>query len=64
MAFPVKLGVVRGLVKEVSTSAKDDRPLVVGGALADVLHRELVKVDIPTEISGRAKTSIPSTTRW
>jgi uncharacterized protein (DUF697 family) len=43
LAFPVRLGVVRGLLKEVSTSAKDDRPLVLGGALADVLARELAR---------------------
>jgi uncharacterized protein (DUF697 family) len=43
VAFPVRLGVVRGLLKEVSTSATDDRPLVLGGALAEVLARELVR---------------------
>jgi uncharacterized protein (DUF697 family) len=43
MALPVRIGVLRGLLKEVSTSAKDDRPIVVGGALAEVLRRELAR---------------------
>jgi uncharacterized protein (DUF697 family) len=43
MALPVRLGVVRGLLKEVSTAAKDTRPIAVGGALADVLRRELAR---------------------
>ncbi|MDX6486025.1 MAG: hypothetical protein QOF43_1178 [Gaiellaceae bacterium] len=43
MALPIRLGVLRALVKEVSVSARDEKPLVVGGAreLAGVLRREL-----------------------
>jgi uncharacterized protein (DUF697 family) len=43
MALPVRIGVVRGLLKEVSTAAKDTRPIAVGGVLAEVLRRELVR---------------------
>jgi len=43
MALPVRIGVVRGLLKEVSTTAKDTRPIGVGGVLADVLRRELIR---------------------
>lgn len=43
MALPVRLGVLRGLVKEISASGQAGKPLVVGGAreLAPVLRREL-----------------------
>jgi len=43
MALPVRLGVLRALVKEISASAEAGKPLVVGGAreLAAVLRREL-----------------------
>jgi uncharacterized protein (DUF697 family) len=43
MALPVKLGVLRGLVKELQVSERDEKPLVVGGAreLAPVLRKEL-----------------------
>jgi len=43
MALPVSIGALRGLVKEIQVSARDDKPLVVGGAreLAAVLRREL-----------------------
>jgi uncharacterized protein (DUF697 family) len=43
MALPVSFGALRGLVKEIQVSARDGRPLVVGGAreLAAVLVREL-----------------------
>ena len=43
MALPVSLGVLRGLVKELSVSGDSGKPLVVGGAreLAAVLRREL-----------------------
>ena len=43
MALPVSVGALRSLVKEVQVSARDDKPLVVGGAreLAAVLRREL-----------------------
>ena len=42
-SLPVRLGVVRGLLKEIGVSAREPRPLVVGGAreLAGVLRREL-----------------------
>jgi uncharacterized protein (DUF697 family) len=42
-ALPVKLGVLRGLVKELQVSERDEKPLVVGGAreLVPVLRREL-----------------------
>ncbi len=43
MAFPVGLGVLRALVKEISVSGDAAKPLVVGGAreLAAVLRRDL-----------------------
>jgi uncharacterized protein (DUF697 family) len=43
MALPVRLGVLRGLVREISVSAESAKPIVVGGAreLAAVLRREL-----------------------
>jgi len=43
MALPVSVAALRSLVKEVQVSARDDKPLVVGGAreLAAVLRREL-----------------------
>jgi uncharacterized protein (DUF697 family) len=43
MALPVRLGVLRALVKEISVSGASDKPLVVGGAreLAGVLRKEL-----------------------
>ncbi len=43
MALPVRLSVLRALVKEVSVSSGDAKPVVVGGAreLAAVLRREL-----------------------
>ena len=43
MAFPLRVGAVRALVKEVSVSGESGKPLVVGGAreLAAVLRREL-----------------------
>jgi uncharacterized protein (DUF697 family) len=43
MALPIRLGVLRALVKEISTSGQAGKPLVVGGAreLAAVLRREL-----------------------
>ena len=43
MALPIRLGVLRGLVKEISASGRAGKPLVVGGAreLAAVLRREL-----------------------
>ena len=43
MALPVSFGALRGLVKELQRSARDEKPLVVGGAreLAAVLRREL-----------------------
>ncbi len=43
MALPVSVGALRALVKELQVSARDDKPLAVGGAreLATVLRREL-----------------------
>ena len=43
MALPIRLGVLRALVKEISVSGELQKPLVVGGAreLAAVLRREL-----------------------
>jgi uncharacterized protein (DUF697 family) len=41
VSLPLSVGLLRSLVKELSVSAHADRPLVVGGALADVLRREL-----------------------
>jgi uncharacterized protein (DUF697 family) len=43
MALPIRLGVLRALVKEISASGQAGKPLVVGGAreLAAVLRREL-----------------------
>jgi uncharacterized protein (DUF697 family) len=45
MALPVSIGALRGLIKEVQVSARDGKPLVVGGAreLATVLRRELAR---------------------
>jgi uncharacterized protein (DUF697 family) len=45
VALPVSIGALRGLIKEVQVSARDDKPLVVGGAreLAAVLRRELAR---------------------
>jgi uncharacterized protein (DUF697 family) len=50
MALPVKLGVVRGLLKEISATAGDTRPIAVGGALAEVLRRELVRDGDPSAV--------------
>jgi uncharacterized protein (DUF697 family) len=43
MAFPVRVAALRALLKEISVSSGDEKPLVVGGAreLANVLRREL-----------------------
>jgi uncharacterized protein (DUF697 family) len=43
MALPVSVAAIRALVKELQVSARDQKPLVVGGAreLAVVLRREL-----------------------
>ena len=45
MALPVSVGALRGLVKEIQVSARDGKPLAVGGPreLAAVLRRELGK---------------------
>jgi uncharacterized protein (DUF697 family) len=45
MALPVSVGALRGLVKELQVSARDEKPLAVGGAreLASVLRRELAR---------------------
>ncbi|MBV8562914.1 MAG: DUF697 domain-containing protein [Actinobacteria bacterium] len=43
MDLPIRFGAIRGLLKELEVSARDDRPLAVGGAreLAAVLRRDL-----------------------
>jgi uncharacterized protein (DUF697 family) len=43
VALPVSIGALRGLIKELQVSARDGKPLAVGGAreLAAVLRREL-----------------------
>jgi uncharacterized protein (DUF697 family) len=45
VALPVSIGALRGLIKELQVSARDGKPLVVGGAreLAVVLRRELAR---------------------
>jgi uncharacterized protein (DUF697 family) len=54
MALPIKLGVLRALVKEVSVSGASGAPLVVGGAreLAAVLRRELGRDAKPGAVRG------------
>jgi uncharacterized protein (DUF697 family) len=54
MALPVSLGVLRGLVKEISVSGESVKPLVVGGAreLAAVLRRELGRGAKPGAVRG------------
>lgn len=49
MALPVKLGAIRGLLKEIETSAGEEHALAVGGAkeLAAVLRRELARGAAP-----------------
>jgi uncharacterized protein (DUF697 family) len=53
MAFPISLGALRGLVKDVQVSSHDAKPLVVGGVreLAAVLRRELGKDAKPGGVS-------------
>jgi uncharacterized protein (DUF697 family) len=47
MAFglPIRLGILRGLLKELRTASGDTRPIAIGGAteLAQVLRRELAR---------------------
>jgi uncharacterized protein (DUF697 family) len=52
MSLPVSLGALRGVVKEVQSSAREGKPLVVGGAreLAVVLRRELGRDAAPGAI--------------
>jgi uncharacterized protein (DUF697 family) len=52
MQLPVRLGVLRALLKELEVSARDERPLVVGGAreLASVLRRDLGRGATPGTI--------------
>ena len=50
MGLPVRLTAVRGLAKEISKAAKDERPLAVGGALAEVLQKELVRGGDPAAV--------------
>jgi uncharacterized protein (DUF697 family) len=54
MALPVSFGALRGLVKELQVSARDEKPLVVGGAreLAGVLRRELGRDAKPGAVRG------------
>jgi len=49
---PVPLGVLRKLLKDVEASARDQKPLAVGGAreLAHVLQRELVRGGDPAAV--------------
>ncbi len=52
MALPIGFGALRGLLKELEVSARDERPLVVGGAreLAAVLRRDLGRGATPGAI--------------
>jgi len=52
MALPVSIGALRGLITELQVSARDGKPLVVGGAreLAVVLRRELAREAKPGAI--------------
>lgn len=45
LKLPIRLGVLRGLFKELRVASEDRRPIAVGGAreLAPVLRRELVR---------------------
>jgi uncharacterized protein (DUF697 family) len=54
MALPIRLGVLRALVKEISVSGASDKPLVVGGAreLAGVLRKEFGKGAKPGGVRG------------
>ncbi len=50
MAFPLRLGILRAVYKELKVESHDDRPLAVGGALADVLRKELVRDGSPDAV--------------
>ena len=52
MKPPVPIGVLRKLLKEVEASARDQKPLAIGGAreLAHALQRELVRGGDPTAV--------------
>lgn len=50
MALPVRLAVVHGLAQEISAAARDERPLAVGGVLAEVLQQELARGGDPTAV--------------
>jgi uncharacterized protein (DUF697 family) len=54
MRLPIRFAVLRGLIKELQVSARDERPLVVGGApeLARVLERELAENAAPGAVRG------------
>ncbi|MEN3342382.1 MAG: hypothetical protein V7644_1786 [Actinomycetota bacterium] len=54
MGLPIRFAVLRGLIKELQTSARDGRPLVIGGAgeLARVLGRELAAGGDPSAVRG------------
>lgn len=50
MAFPVRIAALRGLAKEIAVSSRDERPLAVGGVLAEVLAKELARGGDPAAI--------------
>jgi uncharacterized protein (DUF697 family) len=58
MALPLKLGVLRGLVREISVSSESGKPIVVGGAreLAAVLRRELGRGAKPGAVRADAES--------
>jgi uncharacterized protein (DUF697 family) len=58
MRLPLRVAVLRGLIKELQVSARDERPLVVGGVpeLARVLERELASGAAP----GAVRTGGPA----
>lgn len=48
--LPVSIGTLRALTKELAVTAGDTRPIVVGGMLADVLRKELVRDGDPSAV--------------
>jgi uncharacterized protein (DUF697 family) len=50
VGLPVRFGALRGLAKELAATAGDSRPIVVGGMLADVLQKELVRDGDPRAV--------------
>jgi len=55
--LPVRVGAVRALLKEIAVSAKDPKPLVVGGAreLAPMLRRDLGRDAAPGAVRADAE---------